>query len=400
MYPVAYQYYRCITRITITQAVTIDFVTRNKVLNFDFCHSFEVSDSWKDLTNKGTITLPKNIYYVDQNGKKNTLSGTNVNIGGFSEPVPLILRGDAITINAGYRYFNKDGVEVTDLPKEPIYSGFVSKVTSKKPFVLQLEDNMYKLKQVAVGTHTFTKKNTLEDILKFILKGTPYTVNALTQTTFGTFTIGHETAAQVLARLRKDYHFESYFRGNELRSGSLVYIESEAITHNFTFQKNIISDQLEYQRKDDLILSAIAHNTLTEDTGGTTKDGQAKTKKIRLEVLVTLFNGKELRKVIPKGERTPESTEGERRTLFFPGATTSQQLGDLAIAELKKYYYTGLKGKFTTFGIPFVKQGDNVNILDSVLPERNGLYKVKQADYKGGIEGLRQEITLDYLIQK
>src|SRR6185436_17756413 len=113
MYPIAYQLYRCITRITITQTPTPDFLTRNNVLNFDFCHDFAVSDGWKDLTNKGTVTLPKNIYYVDQFGKKKTLAGANVNLGGFSAPTPLVLRGDAIRIEAGYRYFNDKGREVT-----------------------------------------------------------------------------------------------------------------------------------------------------------------------------------------------------------------------------------------------------------------------------------------------
>jgi hypothetical protein len=72
----------------------------------------------------------------------------------------------------------------------------------------------------------------------------------------------------------------------------------------------------------------------------------------------------------------------------------------LAAAELKKYYYSGMRGKFITFGIPFVQQGDNINILDPILPERNGRYKVRSVRYSGGITGLRQEIEVDYLITK
>ena len=64
--------------------------------------------------------------------------------------------------------------------------------------------------------------------------------------------------------------------------------------------------------------------------------------------------------------------------------------------KLKQFYYTGLRGSFTTFGIPFVRQGDNIQIQDPILPERNGFYKVKEVDYSGGIEGLRQEIHLDF----
>ena len=70
----------------------------------------------------------------------------------------------------------------------------------------------------------------------------------------------------------------------------------------------------------------------------------------------------------------------------------------LATIELKKYYYTGFRGHFTTLGIPFVKMGDNAVIVDSVLPERNGTYKIKSVEYTGGVEGLRQKIELDYKI--
>ena len=53
-----------------------------------------------------------------------------------------------------------------------------------------------------------------------------------------------------------------------------------------------------------------------------------------------------------------------------------------------------------TFGIPYVRHGDNVDILDAIIPERNGRYKVKSVQYSGGVIGLRQEIELDYLITR
>ena len=85
-------------------------------------------------------------------------------------------------------------------------------------------------------------------------------------------------------------------------------------------------------------------------------------------------------------------------TMQYPGAKTIEDLKSQATAEIKKYYYTGLKGKFTTFGIPFTKVGDNAQIVDPILPERNGLYKVKSVDYSAGVNGIRQVIELDYKI--
>jgi len=85
-------------------------------------------------------------------------------------------------------------------------------------------------------------------------------------------------------------------------------------------------------------------------------------------------------------------------TLPYPFAKSLDELKQLAVAELRKYYYSGFKGKFTTFGIPFVKMGDNAEIQDDILPERNGVYKVKSVEYSGGVNGLRQVVQLDYKI--
>lgn len=391
--------FRCVTTIRIEQIPSVDWPKRTTVLNFDFVTEFNSSDSWRDLTNKGRLVLPKNLYFTDENGKLRPLKGTNVNVGGFSSGAPLFLRGDKVTIIAGYKYYNKAHREIEDTAQ--FFSGYITKVNSKIPIELQLEDNMWKLKQTPVETKTFSKSDTLESILKFILKGTPFTTKALTQTTFGTFSIGNETAAQVLQRLQKTYGFEFYFRGNELRGGALIYVEDEAVSENFHFQENIISDELEYVRKDDIVLSAVAHNSITT-TVGTNKDGTAKTKHKRIEVLVTLKKNPAIGEVpyifreINRGDVVPENTDGERRTLFFPGATNVQQLAELAYDKLKMYYYGGLRGTFTTFGIPFVRQGDNAVIKDPVLPERDGTYKIKKVEYSGGVGGLRQRIELDY----
>lgn len=120
----------------------------------------------------------------------------------------------------------------------------------------------------------------------------------------------------------------------------------------------------------------------------------------RIECLVTLRNGSDKPIVFEKkkGEDYPPNTGGERMTLQYPGAKSIDDLKSLATEEIKKYYYTGFKGKFTTFGLPFVKMGDNVQLIDSKLPERNGKYKVKSVEYKGGVEGLRQIIQIDYRI--
>lgn len=356
-----------------------------------FLQSYSVQNTWESLTDTGSITFPKNLFYKDETGKYKRLSGTDVNIGGFNSE-PLILRGDSISLKVGYRYFDKTKKEIIDT--ETIFNGFISKVTSNIPIEIELQDNMYLLKQNSLKPKTFTSNDTLETILKYILEGTNFTIDVLTQTNLGAFTIGNETSSQVLNRLQSTYNLDAYFNGNILVCGVFRYREDKTITHLFDFEKNIIESNLEFNRKDDIKLSAIAYNNVTENTGATTKDGQQKTKKKRLEVLVELNNS-------AQGYTTKEvseNKEGERRTFFFIGAKTKDELSKLAYEKLKQYYYEGLKGSFTTFAIPFVKMGDNVKLNSKRYPERNGTYKVKKVVASGSIGGLRQEITLDYKI--
>ena len=401
--------YRVVTNITIRQITQINNTPlRNKTINFNFVNELSCSDSWRDFTNQGEVTLPMNLYVRDANNKLVSIVG---NIGGY-DGSPLLMRGDMVTMDWGYRFF-KGNTEIFEGTADQatgshLFIGYISHVSSQKPIRFRCEDNFWKLKQTPCPIHTFKETDSLEYIVNYLLavynNGKPlsdqFTFKPMTITTFGAFRVGNETIAEVLARLRKQFHFESYFRGNELRCGSTVYIESEANKHTFTFQYNIIDDDLEYRRKDDLVLSIVASNKIEEETGETTKDGHAKTKCKRLEVLLTLRNGSDKPDIFIKQDHEdyPTNTGGERMTLPYPGAKSIQELIDLATVELKKYYYTGFKGKFTTFGLPFVKTGDNVQLVDPILPERNGLYKVKSVDYKGGINGLRQTIELDYAI--
>lgn len=395
---------RSYTKITFQQLPSEAYPNRRNELVFNFCHALEATSSWQELTDKATVTIPKNIYARDQDGRLQPLGGTNVNIGGFDTNIPLFLRGDRATIEMGYKYFDTPGRET--LTSSVIFSGFITKVGSKKPITLSLEDNMYALKQVIAPNKVYKQSEyTLETILKELLKDTPYTVNVLTNTSLGDFRTQNETVAEVLARLRKDYHFESYFRGNELRCGALVYIEQDAIDAGkkiFAFQKNIIEDDLEYKRRDDVELSAVAYSINKKELTTTTAKGKKKTKRERLEVLVTFRAGKFVRTEKKQGEKAnyAPNTAGERRTLYFWNVATVKELGDLAEQELTKYFYTGFSGRFTTFGVPYVKHGDNIDLLDEVLPERNGRYKVKRVEYSGGVDGQRQEIHLDYLITR
>lgn len=398
--------YRVVCTVRFEQTPNDTYPNRKKVFLYNFLSDYEAVDSWVNLTNEGKITVPKNIYVRDENDKLVPLAGTNVNIGGFSNDNPLFMRGDKVTLTVGYRYYDAQGNE--KLTQADIFTGYVRTVGSKQPVLLQLEDNMYLLKQVQAQNKTYPAGTTLESIVDELLQGTGFTVNALTKTTLGEFTTHNETVAQVLARLNKDYHFYAYFRGSELRVGSQVYLEQDAIDSGqkrFVFQDNIITDALEYNRTEDIELSAVAYSVNKLELETTTKRGHKRTKHERLEALVTIGIGGKVTSYArdPSDNRAEiaPNVQGERRTLYFWDVQTNDELIALALAELKKYYYRGFVGKFITFGIPFVRMGDNVDILDPILPERNGRYKVKSVRSFGGAQtGLKQEIELEYLINK
>lgn len=67
----------------------------------------------------------------------------------------------------------------------------------------------------------------------------------------------------------------------------------------------------------------------------------------------------------------------------------------LATEALEKLKYEGFRGSFTTFLQPMVRHGMAVKLIDPLIPDRNGVYLVRQVITRFGMEGGRQEITLD-----
>lgn len=397
-----------ITNITITQRT--DFTNsdsvvtkRNKIFFFDFCNSFEIQNGWENMTTSGKIIFPKNMSVIDLQTKSEiSFFGKNKNIAGFNG-APLLMRGDKIKIEAFYIYWD-DNLNEKQTEKKVVFEGYISKINAKIPVEILVEDSMYLLKQLPMTNGAYGAGVSLEDILTNALKGTGLTVNQLASTKLSwdnsLLIIDNMTVAQFLEKLRKDAFLHCYFKGTELRVGSIVYIEEEAKTRTFQFQENIISSDLNFVRKDDIVLSAVASNHIEEATGKTTKDGHAKTKNSRIEVLVWFDrSGKFQSKEVKKGDKADANVDGERKTFHFLEAKSTDDLIKLAKASLEKYYYSGFKGSFTTFGTPSVENGDNAEIINTLLPEQNGTYKIKAVDTSGGVNGFRQKIELDYKIK-
>ncbi len=373
---------RLISKFTITQMPTENYPDRGEVFTFNFVNSCVINSSWQNLTDTAKIIFPKKIYFRNSQGIKINWDGKNV-AGIGSEP--LVLRGDKIKIELGYIYPTAGNPETVELNEE--FTGYISGVGTKTPIEINCEDKMYILKQKKLTNKVYkaseydVQKMVREMLDQFpetsditLVNGTATSQTISTQ--IGDFRTLEDSIGSVLDRLKKEARIYCWFRGNELRCSGLVYYPSDRVEHNFVFQKNIISDLLEFKRVDDVVLGAKAYSINKVELETTNASGNKKTKRQRLETFV----GK-------KG--------GEIRTLYFFGVETEAKLKALAEQELRKFYYTGYSGDFNTFGLPSVKHGDEAKIKDTVIRGRNGGYLIKSVEKTFGVEtGFKQKISL------
>jgi len=309
---------------------------------FDFVNQVEVVSSWENLTDTATIILPNNIRpKVDGEVSFEITAGEK----------PIWKRGDSVVINLGY-----------DDNNALIFRGRITKISPSKPLEFQCEDEMYTLKQS--GVKYSTQSATLKSLMAAIL---PTGITAETEDiTLGKFIVTNASVAEVLDYLRKKFGLSSYF----LPSGNLyvgfAYKDVDAITTDalpeFEFQKNIIDgSQLDYTRDDDARFKVTAINIKPNNT------------RTKIEVGDSL---------------------GEQRTLYFYDVSDSE-LTKLATESLEKMKYEGFQGSFETFLQPTVRHGQAVRMIDPLIPDRNGVYLVKKVVTRFGIDGGRQQITLD-----
>ena len=373
---------RLVSKFTITQVPSEAFPQRSESYTFNFVNQCEINSTWANISDTAKLRFPKAVYFINSQGKKVTWNGKNT--GGQSTLPPLLLRGDKIKIELGYIYPKGGNPEAKEINTE--FEGYISKVRTKVPIEIECEDQMWILKQKKVPNKTF--KGSQYDVQKMLremldlfpeTKGiTLITGTATSQTistNIGDFVTREDTIGSVLERLKKDARIFCWFRGNELRCSGLVYYPTDRREIKFSFQKNIISDNLDYQRVDDVVLGAKVYSINKKELAATNESGRKKSKRERLEVFVG-------------------SRDGEIRTLYFYNVESEAKLKELGKQELRKFMYTGYSGTFTTFGLPSVRHGDEVKIKDSKMPERDGGYLVKGVKKNFGIDGFRQEISL------
>ena len=433
--------------INFQQIPTPLYKQRDYNFDIDFVTSYRISSGWESKTDKATIEFPKNIVIKGEDnvpifkmsGASNVVlggsgipytSGVIENIDSKGEPnknAPLIMRGDVVTISDGY-YFKNEAGQDTNVGAVQ-FKGFVSSVGSKIPIEIELEDNFYLLKRtpfdktfwsdtllnlivhvVELVNENFNAKNSLYPLIKVYDKPD----NLTAQFSLGYLDIdAGMSCCMVLEKLKSLCNLDSFFNEDVLHFGFPIYDEDTAISKNFfEIGNNIFDDpDLTYKNKDDFILSAIVTCSVIETSSKSTFDGVSKTKKSRLSVLVwwdsltqdfkfiNQNKGTSLSQ-LQKGNLAGDQEGGNMFKWPFPASPTNppsiQTLANYGINQLKKYLYTGFRGSFKTFGYPFVNWNDNVNIVDKTFTDRNGQYKVKKTAREGGMDGITQEIFLDF----
>lgn len=319
------------SRITFNEGLATELV-------YTFVNTIEIKSTWAQLTDTCKIIIPKKI----------TLDGKALAVGDS----PVFKRGDTVKVELGY---DDNLIEV--------FNGFISKVTLKMPIELECEDQMYALKKKTAPTLSYesTDVKTLVNALN-----TGVTIDFNQGQNLGKVRVSNNaTCAQVLDYLKKEYSIYSFFQRGILRIGR-PYYQGVPREHTFGFEKNIISDSLEYMNADDVKVKVRAYGIRTSDNA------------------------------VVEAYWPSRDAEGEQINIKIDNVGSASDYEALAKRSYDAQQFTGYRGSFTTFGAPFVRHGDIVKLQSDVLKERNGTkYLVKEVSIKFGVNGYRQEVTLD-----
>jgi hypothetical protein len=302
--------------------------------SFSYVNELTVSSSWKTFTDTASIVIPNRFL---KNGE--TIVGGDNNV---------FKRGDTVTIGVGYY-----DADIENASIKTVFTGYVSKIHSGSPFKISCEDESWKLKQ-----KTFTKSwksVSLKSLIGDLVTDIPFEV---VDAELGSFKVTRVNVVNVLDELKKTYGLTSFIRDGKLFVG-LAYSGAFG-THKFDFNRNIISNDLEFVRDDDVKIKVTAISMLPTN------------KKIQIET---------------------GDPDGDNRTLTFYNLTESE-LKKTADREIKKLKFAGWRGSFTTFGSPKVQHGDTIELNDDKFPERSGNYKVETVETSFGVGGFRQKIYI------
>lgn len=318
-------------------------------------NSVEINTSVKDLSQSGKIVVPLN--FKDKEGKKIT---------------DVIKVGDRVKIRLGYN---------EDIREE--FRGYVSKIGAAAPLTIEVEDEWYPWKKANQMNKSW-KKAMLRDVLEYVFEG--WSVKCPEVSLTGGFVIQNASAYEVVKGLKESYGFATRIDEEKKEIQCFYPYDFKGFNeHTYVFgtrkeeglerlrkrglSPNVVKNNLKYEKKDDRKLRVT----------GKAKDKAGK--KIEYE--------------------TGSKEEGaEKRTLNFGSeVSTMEELKEITTARYRKWSFDGWEGKITGFGVPQVKAGDTLLIVDVENEEREGKYLVESVKISYSIGGgFRRECSLSYKI--
>lgn len=305
----------------------------------------EIETTWQTLTDTAIIEIPNNF-------KRN---GRNITVGdeGFFK------RGDEVKIEYGY---------YPNLVLE--FEGYIRKIYVDNIIRIECEDAGYLLKQ---ETKTFSAKEvTAKTLLEEISPISFETEDAA----LGKFRITRVTPAQVLDELKKKYGLVSYIRDKKLRTGLAYYLD-EGKDIIFDLEHNVIENNLEFIDVNELKPTVLGINSKDDNT--------------IVEKWAYYEAGKNKATIADKKPDGYEQTD----KINIAEEINEKDLEKLITNTLERRISTGIRGSFTAFAEPSVAHGDRVKLISRKFPEKQGTYLVKKVVKSFGVNGGRQEITLD-----
>lgn len=307
-------------------------------LSLSFAHKVEIDSDLRKISDTCNIVLPT---------QGVVRQGDTVQRLELAETFKV---GDAVTVRIGY---NGNNVEE--------FSGYIARIKAKVPLELECEDEMWQLKRQKVANQAFT--GTLKALVEKIAPLVRFSAD-FPEISLKNFIIRDATVAQVLQKIKENYLLAVYFTGKELYCGLPYLQQSRAgITSNFAFQSNIVSDNLEFRRKEDVKIKAKAISLLSNNT------------KLEAEV---------------------GDADGEQRTLNYRNIQSVAALRKIAEEDLRKLKFDGYKGSFVAFGLPSVRHSENVRLSDPKYAEREGRYVIESVKKTWGVSGYRQNVTIGF----
>lgn len=285
------------------------------------------------LGDTATIKLPKSAV-LKSNSEREIVSTINA-----------VKVGDTVKIEAGYN---------SELSKE--FVGFVDKVNDTTPLQIECVDYFYKFKGNITKAWGAKDKANLKMVLEELIKGTGLELGEVADVEISKLVCQNVGIREVLRKLKKDYALTVFFEDNKLIA-----------VHKYKSNLGAVKYRLGW-------------NTIQEQALKEVKADDSK-----LKIKVNYLDKNRVMKTKEFGD-----SDGEARTIFLDN---DKSIELVAKAELQKYKYNGMEGKFKSFLFPYARPCMTAEIEDFEF-DKKGSYNIDRVVTTLGTGGGRREISL------